>query len=874
MNERLPSGQVTFLFTDIEGSTRLVRDLGGRYGQVLADHRRLLREVWQRWRGVELGTEGDSFFVVFGDPAAAVAAAADGQRALAAHAWPADGEVRVRMGMHTGAPLVVDGDYFGIDVNRAARIAGAAHGGQVLMSRTTRELAAGGLPAGAGLRDLGEHRLKDLDEPEWLFQLLLDGLDSEFAPVRSLEVPSNLPHPPTSLVGRDGAAAEIAAILLRDDVRLLTLTGPGGAGKTRLAIEAAARVRDRFLNGTYFVALAPLADPDDVLPAIAQTLGIEIGSRPIAERLGDGLRVRSLLLVLDNFEHVAPAAAAVAPLLAEAPRLKALVTSRASLHIAAEREYAVTPLGLPGDDRDLAALASSPAVALFVERARAVKPTFALTAANGRAVAEICRRLDGLPLAIELAAARIRTLGPEQLLARLASRLPLPGAGRRDLPARQQTLRDTIGWSVDLLDAATADLFRRFAVFAGGAASDAVEAVLGGERLAGLEVLVDHNLVRVVGDSETRFEMLQTIREFAGDALEASGAGPACRVAHATYFAGLAAKADEAMRGPDQAAWRRRLELEAGNMRAALAWAFDDPARDGRGLLGARIAVSISWYWYTHGDALEGCRWLEQAHRVPDLPASLRATIGHRLGILCDQRGDAEQAARLFEDSLASARAIDDRHGVARALNSLGSAVRSLGDGGRAQGLFAEALALREALADRSGMASSNHNLGVLALDRGDGAEARERFQTARRLDEALGNEWGVALGDAGIAEAALALGDPAGALEPILAALRCFDALGEQDRLAEALAILGDQAAAAGDPLRAARLLGAAWSLWASLGLLPVALDLARHQRRVDRVRGALGDPAFDAARREGEAMTRSQAVAFALQQHGNLVV
>ncbi len=333
MRKDLPTGVVTFMFTDIEGSTRLVRELGDRYGDVLADQRRILREVWQDWRGVERSTEGDSFFIVFRSPTDAVGAAAEAQRRLAAHERPHGCRVLVRMGMHTGATLVVDDDYFGIDVNRAARIAGTSHGGQVVLSRATHDLLDPP-PAGISLRDLGEHRLKDLEQPEWLYQLVGEGLPDGFPPLRSLEVPTNLPTPATALIGRAAELAELEGLLEQDGTRLVTLTGPGGAGKTRLAIEAAARVRERFANGVFFVPLAAVADPADVLPSIAHVLGVEIGSRRVEERLAEDLRVRSLLLVLDNFEHVARAAPGIAALITAAPRLKVLATSRA---VAADR---------------------------------------------------------------------------------------------------------------------------------------------------------------------------------------------------------------------------------------------------------------------------------------------------------------------------------------------------------------------------------------------------------------------------------------------------------------------------------------------------------------------------------------------------------
>lgn len=860
MTRDLPTGVVTFMFTDIEGSTRLVHELGDRYGDVLADHRRILREVWERWRGVERSTEGDSFFVVFRAPADAVAAAADAQRRLAEHEWPHGCRVRVRMGMHTGPTLVVDEDYFGIDVNRAARIAGTSHGGQVVLSRTTAELLDP-VPDGLALKDLGEHRLKDLAQPEWLFQVVGDGLDDDFPPLRSLEVPTNLPHPATALIGRDAELDELDALLARDDARLVTLTGPGGTGKTRLAIEAAARARDRFSNGAFFVSLAAVSDPADVLPLVAQVVGVEVGARPAVERLAEDLRVRSLLLVLDNFEHVAAAARDVAALIEAAPRVRVLITSRASLRIGAEREYPVGPLDSAGGD--------GPAAALFVERARAVKPSLSLGDDDMVAVAEICRRLDGLPLAIELAATRMKTLTPAQILERLSSRLTLLKGGARDLPARQQALRDTIAWSVSLLEPAPAAAFRHFAVFAGGATVEAVEAVLStdDDPLGSLEVLVDHNLV-FAADGGARFDMLQTIREFALEQLDSCDEGDAVRDAHAKHYAALAEQGDALLRGAEQAAWRAWLAAELANFRAALTWCLDDAAPRERTLVGARLAGALGWFWYTHADAVEGCRWLTAARdRAPAAGIDLRARISSRLGILHDQRGEFAPAARLFEAALEAYRELGDQKGIASSLNSLGSAARNAGDAADARAFFEEALAVRRAIGDEAGQASSTHNLAVIALDEGDGERALALFEHGAALDAASGDEWGQAIDGCGLADAHLLLGNVDRAEKLVGDSLRALVEIGERDWVGEALSIASAVASARGDLLRATRLAGAAWATWMAIGFPPVGKDLERHHARVAPARAGLAPDDFARASAEGEAMTYDQAVEYALR-------
>lgn len=860
MPRDLPTGVVTFMFTDIEGSTRLVHELGDRYGDVLADQRRILREVWKRWRGVERSTEGDSFFVVFRAPVDAVAAAAEAQRRLAEHTWPDGRRIRVRMGMHTGPTLVVDEDYFGIEVNRAARIAGTSHGGQVVLSRATMELL-NPLPVGLALKDLGEHRLKDIAQPEWLFQVIGEGLDTEFPPLRSLEIPTNLPHPATSLIGRSAELEELAVLLERSEARLVTLTGPGGSGKTRLAIEAAWRARERFANGVTFVPLASVSDPADVLPSIAKFLGVEVGARPVAERLAEDLRPRSILLILDNFEQVSAAATDVASLIEAAPRLRVLVTSRASLHVGAEREYAVGPLRI--GERD------SPAAALFLERARAVRPALRLGPGDEEAIAEICRRLDGLPLAIELAAARVRTMNPAQILNRLSSRLALLKGGARDLPARQQTLRDTIAWSVGLLDPPIAAVFRHIGVFAGGAAADALEAVLAldDDPLGGVEVLVDHNLV-VATEDGSRFDLLETIREYALEQLDVCEEASAIRDAHAEYFATLAEQGDARLRGADQAEWRGRLAAEVPNFRAALSWCLDDAAPPERSLVGARMAGALGWYWYTHADAVEGSRWLSAARdRASGAPLDLRARLSSRLGILHDQRGEFASAANLFEAALAAYREIGDQKGIADSLNSLGSAARNAGAGERARAYFEESLAVRREMDDEGGQASAMHNLGVIAIDDGDGRRALALFERGAELDALSDDDWGKAIDGCGLADAHLLLGNVDRAEALVRDALNALVEIGERDWVGEALSIVSAVASARGDLLRAARLASAAWAIWMTIGFPPVGKDLERYRQRTAPPREGLLPDDLTRAHAEGEAMTYDQAIEYALR-------
>jgi predicted ATPase/class 3 adenylate cyclase len=574
----LPTGTVTFLFTDIEGSTGLLQTLGDRYPAVLDEHAAIIRRAVAEAGGIEVSTHGDAFFVVFASPAGAVRAAVAAQRGLAANDWSPGPPVRVRMGVHTGEGVLGGDDYAGIDVHRAARIADAAHGGQVLVSNATRGLVQQALPAGASLRSLGAHRLRGIAEPERLHQLVVEGLASDFPPPRAQDArPNNLPAQLTSFVGREEQIAEAEGLL--DRARLLTLTGPGGSGKSRLALRVAADLLPRYQDGAWFVDLAPVTDPALIPAAVAKALGVpEAAGRPILDEVKEHLRHRELLLVVDNFEQVAEAGPVIEELLGAAPGLRTMVTSRVVLSLRGEQEYPVPPL--PGVE----------AVRLFCERAVAASPRFALTEENTPVVAEITARLDGLPLAIELAASRTKVLTPTQILARLERRLSILTSGARSLPERQRTLRAAIAWSYDLLDPVERRLFARLSVFAGGWTFESAEAVcdpeaLGVDALDGLTSLVDQSLVRRVESPgrPPRFAMLETIREFGREQLEASGDLAPVLGRHTEHFLDLAVEAEPHLTGADQGDWLDRCDSEHANIRAALRWAIDT-GEAGRGL--------------------------------------------------------------------------------------------------------------------------------------------------------------------------------------------------------------------------------------------------------------------------------------------------
>jgi predicted ATPase/class 3 adenylate cyclase len=611
-----PVGTVTLLFTDIEGATRLLQRLGrGRYAEALTLHRRLLRQAFERYGGYEVDYEGDAFFVAFSRAEDAVRAAAAAQQALATADWPEDQEFRVRMGIHTGEPLAMPPKYVGLDVHRAARIMAAGHGGQVLLSQTTRDL----LEDRSAVRDLGEHRLKDLSAAQQLYQLQIDGLPHEFPALKTLRNrPTNLPVQLTPLIGRDRELAEVAALLREEDVRLLTLTGTGGTGKTRLALQSAADVVEVFPDGVFFVSLAPIRDQELVLPTVAQALALrEVPGDPISKTLASYLAEKQVLLVLDNFEQVLDAAGEVAELAARCPRLSLLVTSRERLRVAGERVLAVSPLQVPDKQVDLAALSANEAVALFAARAAEATGDFALNVENAAPVAAICRRLDGLPLAIELAAARTASLPSGALLRRLDQSLKLLTGGRRDAEERQRTLRATIEWSYDLLGPPEQTLFARLSPFVDGCRIDAAEQVgdpdraLGIDMLDGLDSLVEKNLVRQRADidGEPRYWMLETIREFAFDRLTDSGERDDAHSRHAYFYLDLAERAKPELTSEKQLVWLRRIHSELDNLRLAFRWYAESGSADEA----LRLATAIWRALWLGGYLSEGRQWLRSA---------------------------------------------------------------------------------------------------------------------------------------------------------------------------------------------------------------------------------------------------------------------
>ena len=732
----LPTGTVTFVFTDIEGSTRLIQELGERFLVVLEEHAGVVRQAVSEFGGIEVNTEGDSFFLVFRTPADAVLAAVTTQRRLAAHDWSEEAQVRVRMGIHTGEGVLGGNDYVGIDVNRAARISGAAHGGQVLLSGATRGLVEHALPEGTDLRDLGPHRFKDLAHPEDLYHLVIEDLPSDFPPPRTLDArPNNLPQQLTSFVGREGEIAKVRHLL--GHTRLLTLTGMGGTGKTRLALQVAADVLTEYRDGAFFVDLSAVTDPTLVPSAIAKALEVrEEAERSILDAVKNHLGPKELLLVLDNFEQVVDAAPAAEALLTAAPGLRILATSRVVLSLLGEQEYAVPPLEPPDVDGilDLQALRRIEAVQLFTDRAVAVSPRFQVTEKNAAAVAAITARLDGLPLAIELAATRTKVLTPEQMLPRLQECISILSSGAKNLPERQRTLRGAITWSHEMLDPAERGLFARLSVFRGGWTLESAEAIcdleeLGLDILDGLSSLVDQSLIRrsELDEDDPRFSMLETIREFGQEQLEVRGERDLLRRRHAEHFLNLAVEAEPHLVAEDQGVWLDICDREHANIRAALQWAIEaDEADRAQGPAGA-----LWRFWQQRGHQAEGRGWLEEILALPSgrqpSPGRAKAMIG--AGGLAWWQQDREAARASYEGALAIERELGDPDRTAEALYNLSFVVAGE-DIDAAAGMLEEALDLFRQAGNEAGEAQVQSMLVIRD------AEARNWGPVIARLED------------------------------------------------------------------------------------------------------------------------------------------
>lgn len=857
----LPAGTITLLFTDIEKSTHLLQQPGNRYASVLDEYRHLLRMAFQQWSGHEVYTQGDAFFAVFARATDAVEAAVAAQRSLATYQWSEGIVPRVRMGLHTGEPERSSVGYSGLDVHYAARLMSAAHGGQVLLSRTTQELVAHDLPESVSLRDVGEYHLEDFRGPKRLFQLVIEGLPADFPPLRTLDARfNNLPVQLTSLIGRVQEVAAMCTLLQRVNVRLVTLTGTGGIGKTRLGLAVATELLDMFADGVCFVPLASINDPALVVPTIAHLLGLEhthTGSGSVQvdmEYLKAFLQDKHFLLVLDNFEQVVLAAPDLTELLVTCLHLKILVTSRAALHLEGEREFSVPPLAFPKRTHlpDLEEVAQYAAVTLFLERAQAAKPDFVLTWANAQAIAAICLRLDGLPLAIELAAARIKVLPPQALLQRLTHRLVVLTGGAQNVSARQQTLRNTIAWSYNLLDEAEQWLFRQLSVFVGGCTLEAIEAISAafehgeGQMLDGVASLIDKSLLRQTEqeEEEPRFVMLETIREYGLECLSSSGELGQTRRAHAKYYLHLAEEAEPHLYGAEQLWWFDCLEREHDNLRAVLNWSVERDQAGQRKESALRLAGALVRFWVVRGYVSEGRTWLEQALAnsegvTPDVRAYALCGAGwlaflqsdvERAVVLCEQglkyyrearktqktpamassliflgwlafrKGNDSVVRFLLDESRAFARDVGDKRSLANLLHFLAGAAMSQDKYTEARTLLEESVALFREMGDEGGMAWALRLLGLALFSLREKAHAytliEESLSLAREMHDTPGSAYSLFI----LGRFALAQGDAATARPLLEESLAPFRAFGDRQPIAHVLSRLANVALQQGD--------------------------------------------------------------------------
>ena len=944
--QELPTGTVTFLFTDIEGSTRLLQSLGEGYAEVLAEQRRLLRAAFKDKGGYEIDTAGDGLFVSFHRATQAVGAAVEAQRAIASHSWPENAPVRVRMGLHTGEAILTDEGYIGLDVHRAARICSAGHGGQILLSQTMRDLVEKDLPEGVSLHDLGEHRLKDLQHPEQVFQLLHPDLTSDFPSLKSLDtLPNNLPRQLTSFIGREREIEEVKKLLA--NTYLLTLTGSGGCGKTRLGLQVAADLVEEYKDGVWVVELAPLSDPDLVIQEVASVLGIREGSGSLSmgagtpgapsttseadsllTRLTGYLKSKQLLLVLDNCEHlIDECIRLVDVLLRSCLNLKIMVASREALGITGESAYRVPSLSLP-DPSNLPPLenfSNYESVNLFIDRAVAAVSTFRVTDQSAPAVAQICHRLDGIPLAIELAAARVRVLEVEEITTRLDEDFRLLTGGSRTALPRQQTLRAMIDWSYNLLSEKERILFNRLSVFMGGWTLEAAEAICSGEDIDSYEVLdlltslVDKSLVITEGvysgdggGGKKRYHLLETVRQYARDRILDSGESPSLRDRHLEWCLDLVERADPELRGPNQVEWLDTLEAEHDNLRAALEWSLGKE----NGEMGLQLAAALWLFWNVRGYSGEGGEWLERvlSGKIDD-PASTRimaarakalcgsanfflgahtvaqsrleesikiwGELGNKsgiaeslstLGVLKFVQGNFGQSKSLLEESLSLYRVIGDKWGIADSLMWLGKVVGEFeGDYETAGTLLKESLPLFREVGDRRGLAHVLIGLGDTMVRQGDHEDARVLVEEALVLSRELGYKWMMVVSLYVLGKVARGGGDYGRATEFFKESLIVWQEIdsGMELFLPIRLEALGELAVEQGQPERGACLLGAAESLRLAIDYSNMGPDdRANYDRGLAAARSKLGEEAFAAAWAEGQVMSMEAAIEYALNQ------
>ncbi len=912
----LPTGTVTFFFTDIEGSTRLLQQLRDAYADVLMECRLLVRTAVQEGGGQEVDTEGDAVFAAFPSARQALLAAVTAQQGILGHPWPDGAALRVRMGLHTGEARVAEAGYVGMDIHRAARICAAAHGGQILLSDTIAALVTKDLPGGVSLRDLGEHRLKDLAHPHRLFQVLAPDLPTDFPPLRSLDAhPHNLPIQLTSFIGRAPEIAEVKRLL--GSARLVTLTGSGGAGKTRLALQVAADVVDGYPDGVWLAEFASIADPALVPKTVASSLNVpEQPGRDMMETLVDALRPKALLLLLDNCEHLLAACRDLAAaLLRKCPQVRILATSQEGLGVPGETFWRVPSLSVPEDLDHLPPseeLVLYDAVRLFVDRAVAIAPEFMVTRENAPAVARICHQLDGIPLAIELAAARVKVLAVEQIVARLDDRFRLLTGGSRMVLPRQQTLRAAVDWSYDLLSETERGLLRRLSVFAGGWTLEAAEGICTGEGMEASNVLdlltqlVDKSLVVVErSEGETRYHLLETVRQYSADRLMESDEAADVRTRHLNWYMAMGEGAYPDLlesRSRRRETTLKRLRTEHDNLRGALAWSLQTNAEVGLALAGA-----LGQFWNASSQYEEGRAWLTTVlGRTKRIPSLARVRALRFAGLLAWVQGEYSEAAILSEEGLTLARQIQNREHTAGLLYVLGVANRDAGNYERAARLLEEGQGLYQELGDTEHAADMMRHRGRLAANQGDYPLASALLERALDLYRETGSKNGIAYTLLQLGVVRRYQNDHAQAVDLIEESLAIFRGLGATEGMVHALnglarvlrqsgqheralrlytesltlsracgvklAIQGcfygmaSVNASQGQPGRAARLFAAAEVLRGGIGYALPAHDRDEYAGTVTAIHATMGDVAFATAWAKGRAMTLEQAIEYAL--------
>jgi predicted ATPase/class 3 adenylate cyclase len=917
LGQRLPSGTVTFLFTDIEGSTKLAREHPDTWESARVRHHAILRSAIESNHGYVFQIIGDAYCAAFHTAEAALHAGLKAQQNLQAEDWM-ETLIKVRIGIHTGkAEIQDDGEYHGyLAMSRVQRLMSAGHGGQTLVSMATQEMVRDELPEGVTLRDMGEHRLKDLIHPEHIYQVTAPDLPSIFPALKTLNAQlNNLPSQLTPFVGREREIAAVLGLLRNPAVHLVTLTGAGGTGKTRLSLQVGAELLDEFEHGVWFVELASITDPELVLPTIASALKVkEAAGTTIEQALQTHLHNKHLLLALDNFEQVVSAASKIVPLLNAAPKIKIMVSSREVLRLRGEHAYPVPPLGLPETIRHqtAAVLAQYEAIALFVQHAQAANPSFVLDEENASSVADICTRLDGLPLGIELAAARSRLLKPAAMLEKLKRCLDTLTSGARDLPHRQQTIRGTIDWSYELLDDIEKILFARLGVFVGGWTLESAEAICGDglsvDMLNGLESLLDKSLIRQMEgrSGETRFTMLETIREYAFEKLSQRAEFQSVRQAHADTIAALLEQVSVASGSREEVIWFARLDDELDNLRSAVEWTLENnqPSM-------AMLAGRINLYWYERVNYREPLQWLERALAIQsDMTSVERAYSLNDAGNFYHQLLDTPHAKMYYESALPLFLDGNDRNGMAHVLNNLGNMEINDKNYEKARQLYEESLTYGEPVSWRAAMTSIN--LGSIARLRGDWEQARTYYQRAKEISERLGAETGVSSATLWLAGLDLALrnleearkGYESGFNATWIRANPLYRGLpdgfiayvdllmgNEKDvrqRLKQSLEVAAEfvnqtpnlpvpwlliEGQARLDVIdghmgRAAQLFGASWTQRDVDDWPLTEFERPDYEACIDAIRSAIGDEKFDKAFEKGKTMTLKDAIAFALEE------